>query len=133
MIRFFSILILSIFITSCTTNSVSNNNATTGNKLTFEPNDNGEYDIIVFDPQYDIFLKSIARPKTYNTYEFYKSKNRMYTSIWNQRHMMPSVYNPNLYAVSIDLDSNVDYGLDFEYKLFNFFQFIEWKYKVRLM
>ncbi|QTV05619.1 DUF6146 family protein [Faecalibacter bovis] len=133
MIRFFSILILSIFITSCTTNSVSNNNATTGNKLTFEPNDNGEYDIIVFDPQYDIFLKSIARPKTYNTYEFYKSKNRMYTSIWNQRHMMPSVYDQNLYAVSIDLDSNVDYGLDFEYKLFNFFQFIEWKYKVRLM
>ena len=130
---FILLIILSITFFSCTTNQVSNNNSTTENKLTFEPNEDGEYDIIVFDPQYDVFLKSIARPKAYNTYEYYKTRNRLYTTIWNQRNMMPSVYDPNLYAVSIDLDPNIDYGLDFEYKLFNFFQFIEWKYRVRLM
>ncbi|MEG0189309.1 MAG: hypothetical protein RR668_11665 [Algoriella sp.] len=26
----------------------------------------------------------------------------------------------------------MDYGLDFEYKLFNFFRFIEHKYRVRI-
>lgn len=131
--RFILLIILFTSFTACTTNQVSNDKPSTENKLTFEPNEDGEYDIIVFDPQYDVFLKSVARPKTFNTYDYYKSRNRFYTTIWNQRHMMPSVYDPNLYAVSIDLDPNIDYGLDFEYKLFNFFQFIEWKYKVRLM
>lgn len=131
--RFILITILSIFIISCTSNQVIDDKKTSENKLTFEPNEDGEYDIIVFDPQYDIFLKSIARPKSYNTYEFYKARNRFYTTIWNQRHMMPSVYDPNLYATSIELDQNIDYGLDFEYKLYNFFQFIEWKYSIRLM
>ena len=132
--RTFILFIIATFsFISCTTNKLENEKSNTENKLTFEPNEDGEYDIIVFDPQYDVYLKSIARPKTYNTYDYYKTRNRLYTTIWNQRNMMPSVYDPNLYAVSIDLDPNVDYGLNFEYKLFNFFQFIEWKYRVRLM
>ena len=64
--------------------------------------------------------------------EYYESQNRSYVTIWNQRHMMPMTYNPDLYAVSIDLDPNIDYGYDFEYKLFNFFRFIEHKYRVRI-
>ncbi|MBF0596087.1 DUF6146 family protein [Faecalibacter rhinopitheci] len=127
----YTIALLLSFI-SCSTKPNNLDTINTPNNLKFEPNEDGEYDIIVFDAQYDIYLKSIAQPKNYHSYEYYKSRNRFYVVLWNQRHMMPSVYNPNLYAVSIELDPSVNYGLDFEYKLFNFFKFIEWKYKVRL-
>lgn len=131
MIRLILILFFALLYTSCTTSQQSAN-ITSTNKLTFEPNEDGEYDIIVFDPQYETFLLSIARPKTFYSYDYLKTKNRFYTTTWNQRHLNPSVYDPNLYAVSIDLDPNIDYGLDFEFKLFQFFQFIEWKYGIRL-
>ena len=125
------ILVMLFISFSCsTTNSLNDINRET-NKMAFEPNDDGEYDIIVMDPQYEIFLSTSPQKEMY-TKDYYKLRNRNYTVIWNQRHMMPSVYNPNLYAVSIDLDPTIDYGYNFEYKLFNFFRFIEWKYRVRL-
>ncbi|HEY4538969.1 MAG TPA: DUF6146 family protein [Faecalibacter sp.] len=127
------IIIGFLSFTNCAHQVVQNQPDTESNKLTFKPDENGEYDIIVFDPQYDIFLKTHARPQNYQSHEFYKNRNRFYVSIWNQRHMMPSVYNPDLYAVSIDLDPNIEYGHEFEYKLYQFFKFIEWKYRVRFM
>lgn len=129
-----SLLILGFLsFVSCTPSSTLKNSSNQENKMTFEADENGEYDIIVFDPQYDVFLKTHARPENFQSYEYYKSRNRMYVTIWNQRHMMPSIYDPNLYAVSIDLDPSIDYGNEFEFKLFQFFQFIEWKYRIRLM
>jgi len=122
-----------ISFSSCTTQQVKTDTSNTTNKLTFEADENGEYDIIVFDPQYDVFLKTQAPMENFHTHDYYKTRNRMYVTIWNQRHMMPSVYNPDLYAVSIELDPTIEYGNHFEYKLFQFFKFIEWKYRIRLM
>ncbi|WP_313376403.1 DUF6146 family protein [Chishuiella sp.] len=123
-----------LLFNACSTNK-HNINAESSQKeksLKFEPNDDGEYDIIVLDPQYDVYLKSIALPKDFYTEQYYKQRNRLYVTIWNQRHMQPFNYDPNLYAVSIDLDPRIDYGYSFEYKLFNFFKFIEYKYHVRI-
>lgn len=130
----FLIVLMAALTFSCTTNQVdrSTNANSSTNKMTFEPNDEGEYDIVVFDPDYSTYLLTSAYPKNFYTKEYYRQKNRQYVIVWNQRHMMPTVYNPNIYAVSIDLDPQIDYGLDFEYKLFNFFRFIETKYRVRI-
>lgn len=127
------LLLLLVFISSCSSNTTSENNKNFETKMSFEPDENGEYDIIVMDPQYDMYLKSIAKPQFYYSYEYYKTKNRNFAIIWNQRHMNPMAYNPDLYAVSIDLDPQIYYGEEFEYKLYNFFKFIEWKYRVRLI
>lgn len=130
------LLFISIFLlfNACSSNkhNINAESSLKENSLKFEPNDDGEYDIIVLDPQYDVYLKSIALPKTFYTKQYYKQRNRQYVIIWNQRHLQPFAYNPDLYAVSIDLDPTVDYGYDFEYKLFNFFKFIEYKYHVRI-
>lgn len=124
----------SLLFIGCSTNKSTEKTASNkeDNSLKFEPNDEGEYDIIVFDPQYDIYLKSVALPKEYYSKAYYEQRNRQYVIIWNQRHMQPMTFNPDLYAVSIDLDPTVDYGYEFEYKLFNFFRFIEHKYRVRI-
>ena len=114
-------MICLILVSSCNThNKAINKNQT--NHLNFEPDENGEY---------EIYLKTIARPESYYTESYYRSKNRIYSTIWNQRHSNPFSYNPNIYAVSIDLNPNINYGLNFEYKLYNFFKFMEWKNKIR--
>lgn len=125
---------LPLLFFACSTNQTTKNSIPNkeDNSLKFEPNEEGDYDIVVFDPQYDVYLKSIALPKESYSKQYYEHMNRLYVMIWNQRHMQPLVYNPELYAVSIDLDPSVDYGYDFEYKLFNFFRFIEHKYRVRI-
>ncbi len=125
---------LPLLFFACSTNQTTKNSIPNkeSNSLKFEPNEEGDYDIVVFDPQYDVYLKSIALPKESYSKQYYEQMNRLYVMIWNQRHMQPLVYNPDLYAVSIDLDPSVDYGYDFEYKLFNFFRFIEHKYRVRI-
>lgn len=124
----------SLLFVGCITNKSTEKTTLTKdeNSLKFEPNEDGEYDIIVFDPQYTTYLKSIALPKEYYSKAYYEQRNRLYVIVWNQRHMQPMSFDPNLYAVSIDLDPTVDYGYEFEYKLFNFFRFIEYKYRVRI-
>ena len=132
--RILIITILSVlsFVSCYSTQKASNTAVTEEKKLTFEADEDGEYDIIVFDPQYETYLISIAKPKNFYSEQYYKNKNQLFVSEWNNRHSQPFRYNPDLYAVHIDYDPIKDYGLNLEYKLYNFFKFIEWKYKVRL-
>lgn len=101
-------------------------------ELSFEENEEGEYDIIVFDNQYEYYLNAIAKPINYYSESYLKAKNIIYVNEWNSRHSQPMRYDPNLYEVNIDYRQQIEYGHEFEYKLFNFFKFIEWKYKVKL-
>ena len=129
----FSILaiLLTFFFVSCQTQAPAPTE-NSDNSMTFEKNEEDEYDIVVFDSQYDVYLMSIARPEGYYSEQYYKMKNEQYVNVWNNRHAQPLRYDPDLYSVQIDYDPNTDYGLKLEYKLYNFFQFIEWKYKVNL-
>lgn len=102
------------------------------NEMSFEENEEGEYDIIVFDPQYESFLVTRAFPKEFYSESYYKNRNIMLVTEWNIRHSQPMRFDPNLYEVHIDYNPQIDYGLDFEYKLYNFFMFVEWKYGVDL-
>lgn len=99
--------------------------------LSFEKNDKDEYDIIVLDTGYDMYLKTIAQPENFHSEEFYKSENSFYVNEWNIRNSQPQAYDPNFYSTYIDYNPSVEYGIHFEYKLYNFFKYIEWKYKVR--
>ena len=101
-------------------------------ELSFEENEEGEYDIIVFDNQYEYYLNAIAKPINYYSESYLKAKNIIYVNEWNSRHSQPMRYDPNLYEVNIDYRQQTEYGHEFEYKLFNFFKFIEWKYKIKL-
>ena len=115
-------------------NSCANKNPTSSeiNEMVFEENEEGEYDIIVLDSQYDYFLHAIAKPKNFHSESYYKARNSIFVTQWNARHSQPLHYDPNLYSINIDYNPQINYGYDFEYKLFNFFMFIEWKYDVNL-
>lgn len=94
--------------------------------------DDEEWDVVVSDPQYDVFLKTVAKPENYYSIEHYKYWNKLNVDEWNRRAGNPFSYNPDIYLMTIDYDPSINYGLKFEYKLYNFFEYMKWKYKVNL-
>ena len=92
-------------------------------------NDSLEYEIIIFDVGFETYLNTIAKPDWYYTQEYLETKNRFYITEWNIRANNPRMYNPSIYENQINYDFNIDYGLEVNYKLYNYFKFVEYKYK----
>ena len=118
-----------IFVTTCAPQSLSNK---TGEKTSMKPqvDDDGEYDLTVFDSQYDYFLSAIARPINNYTEDYLKLKNRFLVTEWNSYYS--SHRYPNVIESSIDYDPTINYGLKYEYKLYQVFTYVYWKYGLKL-
>lgn len=91
-----------------------------------------EYEIIIIEPGFDIWLLSIAKPEGYYSQSYLENRNYIYVVEWNLRVSQPFTYNPNLYEMQIDYDPNIDYGYEVNYKLYNYFIYFQRKYNQRL-
>jgi hypothetical protein len=92
--------------------------------------DSLEYELIVLDPGFDSWL--VTQPsKNFYSKEYYEQKNRLYVLEWNQRYM--SSRNNGRYDSFIDYNSNTDYGLELNYKLYYYFKFFEESNHVKLL
>ncbi|MBD0776218.1 hypothetical protein HPE56_00295 [Maribacter sp. ANRC-HE7] len=90
------------------------------------------YEIIIIEPGYDFWLKSIAKPEGYYSQSYLENRNNIYVQEWNQRVLQPQRFDPNLYEMQIDYSPNIDYGYDVNYKLYNYFIYFQRKYNQRL-
>ena len=95
-------------------------------------NDSTEYEIIIIDPGFDFWLRSIAKPEWYYSQSYLENRNRIYVIEWNYRATNPQRYDPNLYEMQIDYNPNIDYGLEVNYKLYYYFIYFQRKYNQRL-
>ena len=95
-----------------------------------EKNDDGEWDLQVIDTQYDYFLNAIAKPIDFYSESYLKNKNAFLVVEWNSLYY--SGRNRNVIESSIDYDPNENYGLKFEYKLYQVFAYVQWKYGLKL-
>ena len=95
-----------------------------------EKNDDGEWDLDVIDTQYDYFLNAIAKPMSFYSEEYLKSRNTFLVNEWNSYYY--SGRYRNIIESSIDYDPNEKYGLKFEYKLYQVFAYVQWKYGLKL-
>ncbi len=91
-----------------------------------------EYEIIIIEPGFYAWLRSIARPEGYYSQTWLENRNQILVINWNQRVLQPMAYNPDLYQLQINYDPNIDYGYDVNYKLYNYFVFFQRKYNQRL-
>ncbi|MEA1786371.1 DUF6146 family protein [Arenibacter sp. GZD96] len=105
--------------------------ATEGDTITIA-SDKTEYEIIIIEPGFNFWLRSIARPEGYYSQSFLENRNRILVVEWNRRVTLPIQYDPNLYELQINYDWNVDYGYDVNYKLYNYFVYFQRKYQQRL-
>lgn len=99
-------------------------------KLSPNPQDSTEYEVIITDPQFDQwYLKNFQVGKD-RSYEYYRSKNLVAISNWNY------FYNTGQYDRIVDsyIDylPHIDYGIEVNRKLFWYFKFIEESYKIKL-
>lgn len=131
-----SVYILAILglLLSCNTpkaTTQNSNNKNQSEETVRIANDDLEYEIIIFDPGFSTWLKTTAKPEGYYSQEFLEIRNQQYVAIWNQRVNMPSRYG-TLYQMTIDYDSNTDYGYDVNYKLYNYFIYFQISNKQQL-
>ncbi len=121
------ILTLVVLASSCTSTTNMNNNL--HNKPNNEKN-NEEWELTVFDSEFDNFLLTYAKPKSFYSMSFLKTKNTFLTAQWNQLYY--SGRYRNIIESNIDYDPKENYGLDYEYKLYQVFVYVKWKYGLRL-
>lgn len=95
-------------------------------------NDSLEYEIIIMDIGFNNYLNSIAKPMSFYSQEYLETRNRIYVTEWNMRAANSLQYDPSIYENIIDYQPHINYGLEVNYKLFNYFQFAQRKYKMRL-
>ncbi len=95
-----------------------------------EKNDDGEWDLIVIDTQFDYFLNAVARPVSQYSESYLKSRNAILVTEWNS-YFSSGRYR-NIIESSIDYDPRENYGIKFEYKLYQVFAYVSWKYKLRM-
>ncbi len=128
--RLITFFTLSLFIYNCSTTKKTN--STTKEEPVVIKNDSLEYEIIILDIGFNAYLNSVARPPGYFTQAYLENRNRFFVPAWNSRVNNPSRFNPNIYQNIIDYDPHIDYGYDVNYKLFNYFEFAEKKYRMFL-
>lgn len=93
--------------------------------------DSVEYELIVLDPGYDLFLASQPSMEFYSQ-QYYESWNIRYVTEWNYRHMQAHTYGDN-YETYIDYRQEINYGLELNYKLYYYFRFFEKENNVKLL
>lgn len=122
-----SIMVLTV---SCSTqNSAANQNKDNA-PIQAQKNEDGEYDLEVLDGQWTYFINAVAKPMNMYSESYLKTKNQFLVSEWNSYYYAGRYRN--IIESSIDYDPNIDYGLKFEYKLYQVFAFVKWKYGLKL-
>lgn len=95
--------------------------------------DNLEYDVIIIEPGFGLYLASTAKPEGFYNQNFMETRNLRYVQEWNRRVLLPSRQNSNLYEMEINYRQGIDYGYDVNYKMYNYFIFFQNKYNQNLL
>lgn len=94
-------------------------------------NDSLEYEILIIEPGFNSWLVT-QRPRGYYTQSTLEVRNKIYVINYNNRVLQPTRFNSNIYTQQINYDNFTDYGYEVNYLLFNWFEFIQERYKQNL-
>ena len=95
-------------------------------------NDSLEYEVIIIDPGFSTWLNSIALPRGYYSQFYLENKNRFYITEWNNRAQQPLRFDPNLYEMTINYQTGVDYGFEVNYMIYNYLVYFQLTNKQQL-
>lgn len=103
-----------------------------GNDTVTIGSEESNYEIVIIEPGFNRWLRSIAQPRGYYSQEYMETRNRIFVNEWNNRVLLPGQYSPLLYEMQINYDYTTDYGYEVNYQLYNYFIYFQRKYKQRL-
>lgn len=84
--------------------------------------DTVEYSLLIIDPGFESWLIT-QPPEEFYSNDYYEMKNQLYVLEWNRRYN--TSFNKDLYDNYIDYNSNIEYGIDLNYKLYYYFKYFE--------
>jgi hypothetical protein len=93
--------------------------------------DSTEYELIVFDPQFEAWFMTNYSPAKDHSNEYYQSWNNQYVTDWNY-HYMAGHYSM-VFENYIDWDDSVNYGIELNRKLYYYFRYVETYLKVPIL
>jgi hypothetical protein len=123
------LLAISLLTLSCSAQAPSQSDKEK-NEMKPSKNDDGEWDLTVIDTRFDYFLNAVAKPIGQYTESYLKNRNTQLVAEWNSYYS--SGRYRNVIESSIDYDPKEKYGLKFEYKLYQVFAYVNWRYGLRM-
>lgn len=129
----FRSLIITLLISGCLWSCASVKPTARENKnqqVVLLPNDQDstEYELTIFDSGFQSWFDKNHKPVWYYSKDYLATWNTQYVSYWNAKVRQPfSIQNQkdNPFIMEIDYRTNVDYGLELNYKLYHYFKYIE--------
>lgn len=133
MIKHVYILILSLcFLVSCQTNK--NTTTEKPEKITSDTiriaNDELEYEVLIIDGRFSSWFNTNAKPRGYYSLEHLEIRNRFWVMEWNARTRNPEL--ANLYDMPINYQTNINYGYEVNYMLYNYLVYFQLTNKQQL-
>ncbi|HPW88976.1 MAG TPA: DUF6146 family protein [Kaistella chaponensis] len=123
------IIMVSLFVFSCgPQNKIAENKENHEIKPT--KNEDDEWELDVLDTQYEYFITAVAKPMSMYSESYLKSRNTFLVTEWNS-NFFTGKYR-NVIESTIEYNPNENYGLKFEYRLYQVFAYVQWKYGVKM-
>lgn len=129
---FIGVVIICISCQLKKTSTLINTQNIISNDTIMITNKNVDYEIIIIDPGFNIWLQSTAQAKGYYSQNYLEIKNNIMATNWDIRVLTPNKYSSNLYTMRIDYDINVNYGYKVNYLLYNYFLYFQQEYNQNL-
>ncbi|MEC4003854.1 DUF6146 family protein [Flavobacterium sp. SUN052] len=118
-------LLFIVFLISCT--ATKTGTAKTSSEINSKQsdtiriaNDSLEYEVIIIDNGFNTWLNSQAKPRQFYTESYLENRNQIYVREWNNRVLQPQRFNTNLYEMQINYNSNIHYGYEVNYLIYNY-------------
>ena len=90
-----------------------------------------EYEIIIIEPGFNAWLVT-QEPKGFYGQNYLEGRNMLFVTEYNRRVRNFQSYSTTLYPMEINYEFHVDYGLEVNYLLYNYFKYFQQKYEQRL-
>ncbi|UII31568.1 DUF6146 family protein [Fulvivirga ulvae] len=120
-------LVLATFIISGCQSYQGTGTKSQGSNILSKAENDDEYELTIIDSGYDRWFSINRRPINYHTLSFYEQQNARYVRAWNEKVSQQGRYNTINYPFEnrINYDPSIDYGLELNYQLYNYFRYIE--------
>ena len=123
------LLIFALLFASCnSTMQTANKAVVSDSDKVVIANDSLEYEVIIIDGGFSTYLATTAYPRNYHSKSYLENKNSMWLREYNARARQ----GKSLYEVPVDYESNIDYGYEVNYLLYNYLVYFQNKFNQKL-
>jgi len=122
--KYYFIAVILFIVFSCASKKAANFDKTLSNSDTIRiANDALEYEVLIIDVGFSGWLAGYARPRNFYNQNYMEQRNLIWINQWNQN--VVSGRSRELFEMTINFDSNIDYGYEVNYLIFNYLTYFQ--------